>query len=82
VAAPSAKSCTCPNVTLRVCGEDGKTYASPCMASCAGVKMVSNGACGTVGVTSIPGTPAIFYDISAQQSSGGEQMLAHMCSRA
>ncbi|MCX8190483.1 MAG: Kazal-type serine protease inhibitor family protein [Candidatus Diapherotrites archaeon] len=39
--------CYCPQVYQPVCGSDGKTYGNSCEASCAGIKVAYEGACGT-----------------------------------
>ena len=38
------KSCTCVEMWMPVCGENGKTYSNTCFANCAGVKF-TRGAC-------------------------------------
>ncbi|TXD36596.1 hypothetical protein FRC98_12220 [Lujinxingia vulgaris] len=42
----SAPVCACPRHLAPVCGEDGETYANPCLAKCAEVGVAHEGACG------------------------------------
>lgn len=37
--------CTCDKTVKEVCAEDGKTYSNECLATCAGTKVASEGAC-------------------------------------
>ncbi|MCG3172697.1 MAG: hypothetical protein GMKNLPBB_00852 [Myxococcota bacterium] len=36
---------SCPKISAPVCGQDGRTYESECLASCTGVRVFSQGAC-------------------------------------
>ena len=38
--------CGCGYVLQPVCGCNGKTYANPCLAECAGIKKYQQGKCG------------------------------------
>lgn len=38
-------ACSCDDSVKEVCGDDGKTYSNQCMATCAGAKVASEGAC-------------------------------------
>ena len=39
------KACRCTLELNEVCGEDGKSFGSPCMAKCEGVKVKCKGPC-------------------------------------
>lgn len=39
------EGCACAMIYQPVCGCDGKTYGNACEAGCAGVRVVSEGAC-------------------------------------
>ena len=41
----TAGACKCSRELRPVCGSDGKTYGNECVARCAKVKDVKNGAC-------------------------------------
>ncbi|GBF96934.1 hypothetical protein Rsub_09014 [Raphidocelis subcapitata] len=44
-AAAAAKPCPCPRMFSPVCGDDGKSYNSPCEAKCAGAAVAGEGRC-------------------------------------
>ena len=39
------KECNCPDYDFPVCGNNGKSYTSGCLASCDGTRVIRYGAC-------------------------------------
>lgn len=52
-------TCACPRDAAQVCGADGTTYWNQCLARCAGVAVVSQGACGSTAAVLRPTQPAV-----------------------
>lgn len=72
---PSCGDCN-GQATAPVCGSDGNTYASPCMAACQGVNVTSTAPCeGTPGMLDLSRVPDLTSPDAMQLMKDGFQVL-------
>jgi coxsackievirus/adenovirus receptor len=57
----AAAACTCPLIDAPVCGVDKRTYFNECTAKCRGVRVASDGKCGSP----VPDQPSDFTPLCA-----------------